>query len=79
MHRHHEAPEQAVGFGHRDAAEALADHAMGIELQLVELAEQVERARAQHRWDDARMLRVEEVRLEGELARTAEAISRRSS
>jgi len=60
------------GFGVRDPAEAVGDHAMGLELQLVEVVEQIKRAAAQERWDDLRLLRTDEARLEVELARTAE-------
>jgi len=64
--------EPVVGFGDRDPVEAVGDHAMGLELQLVEVVEQVKRGAAQERWDDVRDLRAEEARLEAELARTAE-------
>ncbi len=64
--------EPVVGYGDRDPAEVVADHAMGLELQLVEIVEQIKRAQTQERWDDLRDLRVEEARLEAELARTAE-------
>lgn len=49
-----------------------ADHAMGIELQIVELVEQQARARVQHRDDDADALEPEIARLRAELAATAE-------
>ncbi|MEJ7764452.1 MAG: hypothetical protein WKF86_03055 [Acidimicrobiales bacterium] len=65
-------PEPVVGYGHRDPAEAVGDHAMGLELQLVEVVEQIKRAAVQERWDDLRALRAEEARLEADLARTAE-------
>ncbi len=64
--------EPVVGFGDRDPVEAVGDHAMGLELQLVEVVEQVKRAAAQERWEDVRAMRAEEARLEAELARTAE-------
>jgi hypothetical protein len=64
--------EPVVGFGDRDPVEVVGDHAMGLELQLVEVVEQIRRATAQERWDDVRLLRVDEARLEAELARTAE-------
>ena len=64
--------EQVVGYGDRNPAEAVGDHAMGLELQLVEIVEQIKRAAMQERWDDLRALRTEEARLEAELARTAE-------
>ena len=63
---------EPVGFGDRDPVEVVGDHAMGLELQLVEVVEQIKRATAQERWDDVRSLRVEEARLDAELARTAE-------
>ena len=65
-------PEAVVEFGDREPAEAVGDHAMGLELQLVEVVEQIKRAAVQERWDDLRQLRAEEARLEAELARTAE-------
>lgn len=64
--------EPVVGYGDRDPIEAVGDHAMGLELQLVEVVEQIKRAAAQERWDDHRTLRADEARLEAELARTAE-------
>ena len=68
-------PEPVVGYGHRDPAEAVGDHAMGLELQLVEVIEQTKRAAVQERWDDLRDLRAEEARLEAELARSADSAS----
>ncbi len=50
-----------------------ADHAMGLELQLVELVEQQERARVQHRDDDVTRLDAEIAELRAELAKTAES------
>jgi hypothetical protein len=50
-----------------------ADHAMGLELQLEELIEQRTRAAVQGRDDDARLLGVEIIALQGELAQAAEA------
>jgi hypothetical protein len=50
-----------------------ADHAMGLELQIVELVEQQQRARVQHRMDDAERLEAEISELRAELIRTAEA------
>ena len=64
--------DQVGDFGERDPVEAVGDHAMGLELQLVEVVEQIKRASAQERWDDVRVLRSDEGRLEAELARTAE-------
>ena len=68
----HPDDEAVVGFGDRDPVEVVGDHAMGLELQLVEVVEQIKRAATQERWDDVRTLRAEEARLEAELARTAE-------
>ncbi|MDP9073480.1 MAG: hypothetical protein M3N98_04755 [Actinomycetota bacterium] len=50
-----------------------ADHAMGLELQIVELVEQQQRAEVQHRMDDAAALDAEIAALRAELVRTAEA------
>jgi len=66
------ADEPLVGLEDRDPAEVVGDHAMGLELQLVEVVEQIKRAVTQERWDDLRSLRGDEARLEAELARTAE-------
>jgi hypothetical protein len=49
-----------------------ADHAMGLELQIVELVEQQARARAQHRDEDADRLEPALDQLRRELAATAE-------
>ena len=49
-----------------------ADHAMGLELQIVELVEQQARARVQHREEDAERFEGEIAELRGELAATAE-------
>ena len=64
--------QEVGGFGDRDPVEVVGDHAMGLELQLVEVVEQIRRASTQERWDDVRTLQAEEARLEAELARTAE-------
>ncbi len=69
-------PEQGADFSDRGPSEVVGDHAMGLELQLVEVVEQVKRAAIQERWDDLRALRAEEARLESELASTAEAAGR---
>ena len=53
----------------------LEDHAVGVELQMTELAEQIERALIQGRADDAARLRVEHDRLQDDLVRTADAIA----
>ena len=54
----------------------LADHEMGLELQIVELVEQRTRAEVQHRPADAARIQGEIDVLQGELARTAEHIAR---
>lgn len=54
----------------------LADHEMGLELQIVELVEQRTRAEVQGRADDARRIQDEIDALQLELARTAERIAR---
>ncbi|HUZ44747.1 MAG TPA: hypothetical protein VMU63_10115 [Acidimicrobiales bacterium] len=48
------------------------DHALGLELQLIELVEQQERARIQHRDADAAAVQTEIDALQEELARTGE-------
>lgn len=53
----------------------LEDHAVGVELQIVELVEQAERARVQGRDEDARAIEAEIGRLVSELAETAEQVS----
>lgn len=53
----------------------LEDHLVGLELQLVELVEQKQRAEVQGRTDDAARLEREIGELQTELAATAEAIS----
>jgi len=68
----HEFEEPSVELADRDPAEVVGDHAMGLELQLVEVVEQLKRAAAQERWEDVRLLQIDEARLEAELARTAE-------
>ncbi|HUQ40744.1 MAG TPA: hypothetical protein VM030_11385 [Acidimicrobiales bacterium] len=52
----------------------IQDHAVGVELQLVELVEQHERAVVQGRDDDAHRLQAEIDILQNELARTAELL-----
>lgn len=54
----------------------LEDHVVGLELQLVELVEQRERAAVQHRPGDAARIQREIDSLQQEMARTAEAIAR---
>lgn len=52
----------------------LEDHAVGIELQIVELVERMERARVQGESEEADRLQREIDGLQAELARTAEKI-----
>jgi len=53
----------------------MEDHAVGLELQLVELVEQKQRAEVQGREDDAARLETEIEPLQFELAATAEQLS----
>ena len=53
----------------------LEDHLVGLELQLVELVEQEQRAEVQGRVDDAARLEAQVAALQAELATTAERIS----
>jgi hypothetical protein len=53
----------------------LADHAVGLELQLTELVEQRERARVQHRQEDVDGLQRQIDSVQLELAATAEAMA----
>ena len=52
-----------------------ADHAMGLELQIEELQEQLQRARVQGRFDDSRRMAAEIADLQAELAVTAEMLA----
>jgi len=54
----------------------LEDHLVGLELQLVELVENKQRAEVQGRTEDARALDREISELQAELAATAEELSR---
>lgn len=54
----------------------LEDHLVGLELQLVEQVEQRERAKVQHRPEDAALINAEVERLTEEMARTAEQLAR---
>lgn len=54
----------------------LADHEMGLELQIVELVEQRTRAEVQGRTDDAARIQAEIEALQVEMASTAERIAR---
>jgi hypothetical protein len=51
-----------------------ADHAMGLELQIVELVERQTRARVQHRDDDANRMEAELTQLRAELAATSDSV-----
>lgn len=53
----------------------LEDHAVGLELQMTEVAERLERARVQGRDDDVRAIAAELDELREELAATAESIT----
>ena len=53
----------------------LEDHAVGLELQIVELEERCQRALVQGRNDDADRLEREADSLRGELASTAELLA----
>jgi len=55
----------------------LADHAVGLELELAELVEQRERARVQHQTADVDRLQRDIDALQLELAATAEALATR--
>ncbi|MGH9155990.1 MAG: hypothetical protein ACRD1K_09215 [Acidimicrobiales bacterium] len=50
------------------------DHLVGLELELVELVEQRERARVQRRLTDARRIEGEILQLQEEMATTAENV-----
>ena len=53
----------------------LEDHVVGLELQLVELVEQRERAEVQHRPRDAAALQLEINTIQEEMARSAEILA----
>ena len=53
----------------------LIDHELGLELELIELVEQRERARLQERAQDVARLDLQIGRLHGELADTADQIA----
>jgi hypothetical protein len=53
----------------------LEDHAVGVELQLTELVEKIERARVQGRTDRVAELQPQLEALQDELATTAESIA----
>jgi hypothetical protein len=52
----------------------LEDHLVGVELQIVELVEQRERATVQHDTEEAKRIQAEIDALQSELAATAEKI-----
>lgn len=54
----------------------LADHEMGLELQIVELVEQRRRAEVQGQAEDVQRIQAEIDALQAEMARTAEQIAR---
>ncbi|MDP9071771.1 MAG: hypothetical protein M3N68_10955 [Actinomycetota bacterium] len=54
----------------------LEDHVVGVELQIVELVEQRERAAVQERYDDVARIQREIDALQEEMARAAEKITR---
>lgn len=54
----------------------LEDHVVGLELQLVELVEQRERAAVQHRPDDAARIQRDIEALQAEMAGAAEVLAR---
>ncbi len=54
----------------------LEDHVVGVELQIVELVEQRERAAVQERYDDVARIQREIDALQEEMARAAEKIAR---
>jgi len=53
----------------------LEDHAIGVELQITELVERIERARVQGRLDRVRELQPQLESLQDDLARTAESMA----
>jgi hypothetical protein len=53
----------------------LEDHAIGVELQIGELVERLERAEVQGRLDQVPALQAEIERLQDDLARTADSIA----
>ena len=53
----------------------LEDHAIGVELQITDLVERIERARVQGRFDRVAELQPQLDELQDDLARTADAIA----
>jgi hypothetical protein len=68
--------ERRAGYGAAVTDPRLEDHAVGVELQLTDLVERIERARVQGRLDDVAELQRQVDSLQDELAATAEAIAR---
>ncbi len=66
----------AAGYGQGMTDPSLEDHVVGLELQLVELVEQRERATVQDRPADAARIEREIATLQEEMATTAEVIAR---
>lgn len=67
---------ESLGYAHLMTDPRLADHEMGLELQIVELVEQRTRAEVQGRTDDAARIQAEIEALQVEMASTAERIAR---
>lgn len=67
---------ESRGYAHLMTDPRLADHEMGLELQIVELVEQRTRAEVQGRTDDAARIQAEIEALQVEMASTAERIAR---
>ena len=62
------------GYGRAMADPRLEDHAIGVELQLTELTEELERARVQGRTERMAAIETEITALQDDLALTAEKI-----
>lgn len=67
---------ESLGYADLMTDPRLADHEMGLELQIVELVEQRTRAEVQGRTDDAARIQAEIEALQVEMASTAERIAR---
>jgi hypothetical protein len=63
------------GYSHGMTDPRLEDHAIGVELQIGELVERLERAEVQGQLDQVASLQVEIERLQDDLARTADTIA----
>lgn len=64
-----------AGYGRSMTNPRIEDHLVGLELQLVELVEQRERAEVQHRQRDAAGIQAEIDSLQEEMARSAELVA----